>query len=244
MPQSAQLRGSHHCIGTGRAIADLIFKMVHDKAVANGGALSAEEILGVKAEFIVSLPSGMDFFEKVNQQCMSASGGASPDPFSRDNLLSTLLSAGGKGSAKYAFKSQIEKCNPNWLDYFFQGLSLVVRRNISNESWEELIAAYVHAAEINKANMQVIDVIARNDVRAILSDGVTPLYRMFERDEIAQSTSAEINGVIARKYKVAEPGIVKITDDQLKAFLTMLSREISFGPARNRAVCGRKSVAW
>lgn len=137
MSQSAQLRGSHHCIGTGRAIADLIFKMVHDKAVANGGALSAEEILGVKAEFIVSLPSGIGFFEKVNQECTFASGSAAPDPFSRVNILSTLLSAGGKGSAAYAFRSQIEKCSPNWLDYFFQGLSQVVRRNISNELWED-----------------------------------------------------------------------------------------------------------
>ena len=109
MSQSAQLRGSHHCIGTGRAIADLIFKIVHDKAVANGGAISAEEILGVKAEFIVSLPSGIGFFEKVNQECMVASGSAAPDPFSRVNILSTLLSAGGNGSAAYAFRSQIQR---------------------------------------------------------------------------------------------------------------------------------------
>jgi len=28
MPELAQIPGSHHCIGTGRAIADLIFKNV------------------------------------------------------------------------------------------------------------------------------------------------------------------------------------------------------------------------
>jgi hypothetical protein len=242
MSQPAQLRGSHHCIGTGRTIADLIFKIVYDRAIENGGALSAEEVLSVKAEFIVSLPSGVDFFERVNQECMYASGSAAPDPFSRDNILSTLLLACGKGSARYAFRFQIERYGPDWLGYFFQALSQVVRRNISNELWEDLIAAYVHAAEINKANMQVLDVIARNDVRVILSDSVAPLYRMLELDEIARSTGAEINDVIA--CKVAEPGIVKITDDQMKTFLTMLAKEMSPSAAANQAAGDLKSRAW
>ncbi len=112
------------------------------------------------------------------------------------------------------------------------------------KSWEDLVAAYVHAAEFNKANMQVIDVIARNDVRAILSDGLAPLYRMFELDEIAKTTSAEINGAVARKYKAAGSSIVKITDDQMKAFLAMLSKEMSFGATQSRAVGGLSSVAW
>jgi hypothetical protein len=51
MAELAQLRGSHHCIGTGRAVADLIFKIVHGQAVSNGGTISAEEILSLKAQF-------------------------------------------------------------------------------------------------------------------------------------------------------------------------------------------------
>jgi hypothetical protein len=158
---------------------------------------------------------------------MHASGSAAPDPFSRDNILSTLLSACGKGSAEYAFKFQIDRCGPTWLSCFFQGLSQVARKNISEESWGDLITAYVHAAEINKANMHVFDVIARNDVKATLSDCIAPLNKMFESDEIAKSTSAEINDVI-RNYNVTGPSIVEITDDQMKRFLTMLLKEMSF----------------
>jgi len=226
MPESAQIRGSHHCIGTARMVADLIFEFVHSQAIANGGMISAEDILGVKAQFVVSFPSGMEFFERINRECMHASGSAAPDPFSRDNLLSTLLLACGKGSAQYAFKFQIEKCSPDWLSYFFQGLSEVARKNLSQESWQDLIAAYVHAAEINKAKLQVFDVIARNDINMILSDSIAPLYKMFESDEIARSTSSAINNVIARKYNITGPSIAKITDDQMECFLKMLSKEL------------------
>ena len=226
MPELEQLRGSHHCIGTGRAVADLIFKIVHSRAMENGGMISAKDILSVKAQFIVNLPSGMDFFERINRECMHASGSAAPDPFSRDNLLSTLLLACGKGSAEYAFKYQKEKCGPDWLSNFFQGLAEVARRNISRESWQDLIAAYVHTAEASKAKMQVLDVIARNDVKKILSDSMAPLYKMFESDQIARSTSFAINDFIALKYNVRGPSVVKITDDQMGQFLTMLSKEM------------------
>ena len=172
----------------------------------------------------------MDFFEKINRECMYASGSAAPDPFSRENILSTLLSACGKGSAEYAFKLQIEKCGPTWLNSFFQGLSQVARENLNEESWQDLVAAYVHTAEISKANMQVFDVLTRNDVKRILSDGLVPLYRMFESDEIAKSIAAEINHVIALEYDAAGPSVVKIAEDQLKRFLTILSKEMSLKP--------------
>jgi len=221
-----QIRGSHHCIGTGRAVADLIFKLVHSRAVANGGIISAEEVFGLKAQFILNLPSGIEFFEKVNHQCMRASGSAAADPLARDNILPTLLSVCAKGSAQHAFQLQIENYKSSWLNYFFQGLSQVVRRNISDESWRDLIAAYVHTAEANKAKMQVLDLLARSDVKAILSEGLLPIYKVFEFSEIAKSTSAQINNVIAREYNVSGPSLIKITDEDLITFLSMLQKEM------------------
>jgi hypothetical protein len=50
---------------------------------------------------------------------------------------------------------------------------------------------------------------------------------MFEADEIAGSTDAKINDAIARTYSAAGPGFVKTADDKIKAFLTMLSKEMS-----------------
>jgi hypothetical protein len=226
MSDLAQIRGSHHCIGTGRAIADFIFKMVHDQAVSKGGTISAEEILSLKAEFILNLPSGIDFFEKINCQCMHASGGAAVDPLSRQNILPTLLTVCTRSSAVHAFRLQIMKCKAIWLQSFFQGLSEVVRRNLNEESWRNLIAAYVHTAEIKKADMQVSDVLARYDVKEILANGLAPLYEALKSDKIAKLISAQINNVIARDYNAAGPSVVKITDEELMTFLTMAQNEM------------------
>ena len=226
MPERAQLRGSHHCIGTGRAVADLIFKIVHGQALSNGGTISAEEILSLKAQFFLNLPSGIDFFENINRQCMHASGGVADDPLSRQNILPSLLTVCTRSSAVHAFRLQIEKCKAIWLKSFFQGLSEVVRRNLNEESWRNLIAAYVHTAEIKKANMQVLDVLQRYDVKEILANGLAPLYEAFKSDKIAKSISAQINNVIAREYKAVGPSVIKITDEELMTFLTMAQKEM------------------
>lgn len=226
MSEPAGIRGSHHCIGTGRAVADFIFGLVHSQATKNGGVISEEEILSLKAQFILSLPYGLAFFENVNRQCMKASGGAARDPLSRDNILQTLLSVCAKGSAEHAFRLQILKCKEIWLNYFFVGLSQIVRKNINDDSWQVLVAAYVQTAALKKAKMQVIDVLARYDVMAVLADGLTPLYKVLESRKVAQSTSAEINDVIAREHNVTGPSIVKITDEELMSFVTMLQDEM------------------
>jgi len=232
----AQLRGSHHCIGTGRTVADFIFALVHNQAIRDGGMVSAEQILSLKAQFISNLPSGIDFFEKINRQCMHASGSEAPDPLSSENILQTLLSICAKGSAEQAFRLQIENYKTIWLNYFFRGLSQVVRKNLNEESWRNLIVAYVETAEMNKANMQVIDMLARNDVKLIIADGLAPLYRMLESNGIARSTSVQINYVIDRAYNATGLSIVHITDEELMTFLTMLQKEPVRLPLKARLI--------
>ena len=79
--------------------------------------------------------------------------------------------------------------------------------------------------EISKTNVQVLDVIARNDVKAILSDcNGSALQNVSNRRD---RWIEEINDVIARRYSVAGSGVVRITDDQITALLTMPSREVS-----------------
>jgi hypothetical protein len=116
-----------------------------------------------------------------------------------------------------------------------------VRKNISDESWLVLIAAYVQTAALNKANMQVIDMLARYDVKTIIADSLSPLYTMVESK--TKSASAEINNVIAREYNVRGPSIVKITDEELMSFLTMLQQEIQIRlhpPALGSAMVGAR----
>jgi hypothetical protein len=225
-PKPDQIRGSHHCIGTSRITADAIFGIIHSRAVANGGTISIEAINDAKAQFIESLPSGIDLFEKINRECMAASKSTAPDPFSSDMILSTLLAACGDGSAKHAFKIQLEHCGNKWLDYFFQGFAQNVQKNLGGKTWGRLRAAFVHSAEKRKGNTQISDLLNRNEVKEVLLECISPFSKSLELDEFIKSTGATINNYIANTYTIAGPFIAKITDDQMKRFITMLLNEL------------------
>jgi hypothetical protein len=225
-PKPAQIRGSHHCIGASRMTTDAIFGIIHSRAVANGGMISAQAILDAKAQFIESLPSGIDLFEKINRECMNASESSAPDPFSRDLILSTLLAACGKGSAEHAFRLQIDRCGLTWLNYFFYAFAQCAQRNLSLASRGRLISDFVGAAEKFKENLQVSDLIHRSNVQAILLECIAPFSKTLELDEIVKSIGAEINNYMANRYNIAGPFIAKITDDQLRCFLNMLLHEM------------------
>jgi hypothetical protein len=224
--KSNQIRGSHHCIGASRMTVDTIFGIIHSRAVAYGGLISAQAIMDAKAQFIESLPSGIDLFEKTNRECMTASKSSAPDPFSRDMILTTLLAACGKGSAEHTFRLQIDQCGQTWLNYFFHAFAQCAKNNLSQASRGRLISAFVGAAAKTKANMQVSDLINRSDVKEILLECIAPFSKTLELDEIAKSIGFEVNNYIANQYNIAGPFIAKISDDQIKRFLEMFSNEM------------------
>jgi hypothetical protein len=221
-----QIRGAHHCIGTSRITADAIFGIIHSRAVANGGMISVDAINDAKAQFFESLPSALNVFSTINRECMEASKGSAPDPLSQDLILSSLLGDCGEGSAEHAFRLQIEQCGEKWLNYFFQGFAKYCRQDLGPKAWERLMAAYVHAAEKCKGNLQVSDLIKRNDVKEILLECISPFSDPLKFEEVVKSTSAAINQYIANRYNIAGPYIAKITDNQMIRFLTMLLNEL------------------
>lgn len=226
MPNHAQIRGCHHCIGTSRILIDAIFSVIHSRAIANGGVISAKAVMDAKAQLIETLPSSVDLFETINRECMAASKSTAPDPFSHDMILSTLLAASAEGSAKHVFKLQIEHCGANWLNYFFQAFAKCAQKNLSQASWKHLIATFVQVAETKKANMQVSDLLHQNQVKETLLECIAPFYKTLGLDEIVKSTAAEIDSYLSRQYNITGPFIAKITDHQMKHFLEMLREEM------------------
>ena len=222
---SAQLRGCHHCIGAAHTVTELIFRVIESRAIANGGSISVEDITNARVDFIGSLSSSVDSFEKIHQECMDASGSYAPDPFSRDMLLSTLLLACGGKSANQVFKLQIGKCGPEWLGYFFYAFAKVARDHRSHESKVHLIIAYADAAGKFKSNLTVPNLLNNDGIKKILLEYVASISKATEIDEESKSTSGRVNEFIATKYNFTGPYITKITADQMKQYFVMLQKE-------------------
>ena len=225
MFKSAQLPGCHHCIGAADAATDQIVGILRSRAIANGGMISIEEITKAYAQFNESLSSSIDSFETIYQECMEASESHAPDPFSRDMILSTLLSSCGGRSARQAFKAQNEKCGEEWLDYYFYALSKVSRDNLSQESRVNLIVAYADAAVKFKSNLSASDLLNEARIKEILLECIEAFSETARLEEISKSTSDRVNKFIATKYNFTEPYIATITTDQMKQYFVMLRRE-------------------
>jgi hypothetical protein len=225
MFKSMQLPGCHHCIGAADAVADQIFRTLRSRAIANGGMISVQEIIDAHAQINESLSSSVDLFETINQECMEASESYASDPFSRDMIISTLLSAWSERSAARVFKAQIEKCGVEWLSCFFYVFGKICRDNLSDASKANLIVAYVDAAVKFKSNLSVSDLLNEARIKEILLKCIEPFCATDALDEVSKSTSDRVNKFIATKYNFTSPHIATITTNQIKGYFVTLQKE-------------------
>ena len=83
---SDELPGPHHCIGTARAVTELVFRGLRAECAASGGTMSLVEIENFYSRIIDSFSSGFDLFELRHSRCMDASLSRAAMPFARSTL--------------------------------------------------------------------------------------------------------------------------------------------------------------
>ena len=127
---SDELPGPHHCIGTARAVTEIVFRSLRAQCTAGGGTLSLEEIDSFYSRIIDSFSSGFDLFELRHRRCMDASLSSAAMPFARGKILSTFLRACGEKSAQATFSVQVERMGVEWIDLLFGGLARYVREHV------------------------------------------------------------------------------------------------------------------
>jgi hypothetical protein len=221
------LPGPHHCIGTARAVTDVVFRSLRAKCTAAGGTLSMREVEDLYANIIGSFSSGYDMFETVHHNCMAASLGIAEMPFARDRILATLLRAGGEKSARHAFALQVEFLGPIWLGRFFDGFAQFVRQHHCNNADIRLINAYVDAAASTpNSHLSIEQLLQQDAVHAVLHECVQPFAPTGAPNAMAKPVCDAINANTAAKSHIAEPHVSKITEDQARRFLRMLPREL------------------
>ena len=60
---SDELPRPHHCIGTARAVTEIVFRGLRAECAASGGTMSLVEIENFYSRIIDSFSSGFDLFE-------------------------------------------------------------------------------------------------------------------------------------------------------------------------------------
>ena len=223
---SVELPGPHHCIGTARTVTDVVFRTLRAQCAAGGGNLSLEDLETFYSQIIDSFSSGFDLFELKHHNCMGVSLGIAEMPFARGKILATLLRACGEQSARAVFTLQIERLGMEWIGQLFASLAEYVRQHVHSDIDTRLISAYVETATIPKIKLTIQELLSQEAIKDILVECVTAFETPSTPDSIVQEVRDWVNHSIASKRTVGGPHPCKITEDEMRRFLTLLPRQL------------------
>lgn len=223
---SELLRGPHHCVGIATSVAERIFHFLKMRAEAQGGTLSIADLGGLRTSFLVSLPKAANYFEGVDRQYMEACASAAPEYFSRGTILPTLLSACSNKAARSAFP-QAERIGANWLNQLFGGIAKFIHQNVCADADDRLIKAYLEVAGRVGAKLVVADLINDDATQKVLRECLAPLVARDAQERLAEPLSDAVTAHIAGKRGIAKADPSKVTEAEMKKFLSFLPVQLS-----------------
>jgi hypothetical protein len=219
---AALLRGPHHCAAVGTSTAELIFRHLLTRCEAAGGQLSMADLEVAKTQFFHGLPGAFPFFEQSNQRCMEASASTAPAVFATDTLLATLLLTSLQKAARTAFQMQVTRFGDTWVRQFFNGLAAYVRQHVCTDADPRLRKIYAGLSVAKGAKLAITDLMQDETVRKILRECLAPFLRSDAGDRLAIVSADQVSQVIAMQRGIPKPDISKVTDHEMRAFLTWL----------------------
>jgi hypothetical protein len=220
------LRGPHHSVGIAVSVAERIFHFAKARADVNGGTLSVADLNGLRAQFLASLPKAAHFFEEVDRQYAEACGGTAEEYFSNDSILVTLLSVCLRKAALKAFP-QVESIGGNWLNQFLGGVARYIRQHGCADADDRLTKAYFEAAARLGAKLQVADLLGDEAIRRVLKECFAPLVARDAAERIAESFCDTVNLHVATKRGISTADPAKVTEGEVKKFLTLLPPQLT-----------------
>ena len=224
---SDTLPGPHHCLGTARAAADIVYRSLHAQCIARGGMLSVEDLEHCYAEIIESFSSGFDIFERRHLSCMHASISMAEMPFSREHILATVLRACGEAAVRQVFAAQVDELDEAWLRPFFDGFAHYVRQHLCADADQRLTTAYVEAALTHKGKVGLGELLNHKIALNVLRDCGRPLAEQPVPSGLVDQICDSLNGHAARQAATAEMPLISVGAEQMTAFLTLLARQIA-----------------
>jgi len=155
---------------------------------------------------------------------MIASGVSIETLFSRDKFLVTLLRGCGEEAAIHAFSLQIARLGSVWTRGFFESFAGYVRQSVCVNADMRLINTYAVAAGLPKIEISTEVLLKLDAIQRILRECIGAFDLPEARVELVCNY---INRVSAGREGIGGPHISKITEDQVRTFLTLLPQEFN-----------------
>jgi hypothetical protein len=220
------LRGPHHCVGIATSVTERIFHFLKTRAEAQAGTLSVADLGVLRQQFLASLPKAATYFEGVDKQYNEASVATAPENVSRENLLGTLVFACTHKAARTAFP-QAEHIGANWLNQLCGGIARYIRQQICPDANDRLSKAYFEVAGRLGAKLVVADLLGDEGIQKVLRECLAPLISRDALERCAEPLSDAVNSHIAGKRGISKADPSKVTETEMKKFLTFLPAQLT-----------------
>jgi hypothetical protein len=220
------LRGPHHCVGIATSVTERIFHFLKTRAEAQGGTLALADLGVLRQQFLASLPKAANYFEGVDRQYNEASAAAAPEVVSRENILTTMVFACSHKAARTAFP-QAERIGMNWLNQLCGGVARYIRKEICADANDRLTKAYFEAAGRLGAKLVVVDLLNDESVQRVLRECFAPLIAKDALDRVADPLCDAVNMHIAGKRGISQADPSKVTEAEMRKFLTFLPPQLT-----------------
>jgi len=220
------LRGPHHCVGIATSVTERIFHFLKTRAEAQGGTLSGADLGALRQQFIASLPKAANYFEGVDRQYSDAGAATAPDSLSRENILGTLVFVCTHKAARTAFP-QAEHIGAVWLNQFCGGIAQYIRQHICTDVNDRLTKAYLDVAVRLGAKLVVADLVGDEGIQRVLRECLAPLIARDALERVAEPLCDAVNSHIAGKRGIGKADPSKVTEAEMKKFLTFLPPQLT-----------------
>lgn len=200
----------------------MVFRFLQSRCQTAGGNLTLSDLEEARSQFLSRFPNAFDFFDKVNHSCMEASASAAPDAFGRESMLASLLFVCGQKAARRAFEMQVARFGDQWLNQFFSGVAQWVRQRVPTAD-DRLMKLYAATAVRVGGRLSIADLIRQDAVRTVVRECLAPLSGTATSPDLAGPLSDEVSVHIATARGIPKPDISKVTEQQVRNFLTWLS---------------------
>lgn len=236
MTKPAAIPGPHHCAGTARLAAQLIFGVLEARCRAHGGSLTLDDLAAAKAQVAEGLVGGFDWFETTHTTCMTALGALQAPRLTRQSVLASLLLACDLEAARRAFATQMERFGPPWARQFFDGLAEALRRHGGAEADRRIGDAYARHAVASGAKLTTAELFDDPQVRDALADCAAVMAAPTDIELRAQALSDAVNEAVTARTGVRGAHLSKITIDEAKHFFLVyppkLRARLAVAPSR------------
>jgi hypothetical protein len=213
-------------MASATAVAEMIFRYLHSRCAASGGTMTAADLDAARVHMSQSLPNAFNFFEAINQRCMEAAAATAPTFFAKENILASLLFTCGHRAARSAFPNQITRFGPPWLNQFFGGFAEYVRQHVCASADDRLIKAYAMAAAKYGAKLGITDLLKEPSTLEVMHECFAPLMLADAPTLYAAKLSDVASFFIAAARGIPKPDISKVTEQEVRSFLTWLPPQI------------------